>query len=62
MATAALLVAEAVHVELPMPAWMYGAIALGAFVVLGIVTWSFRNVAERHAHKLKDSDPAHQGH
>ena len=34
--------------ELPMPAWAYGAIAFGCFVVLLGVLWSFRNTAARH--------------
>lgn len=40
---------------LPMPAW---SIALTAFIILfflGIVTWSFRDVANRHAHKTSGS-------
>lgn len=34
--------------QLPMPAWAYGAIAFGSFVVLLGVLWSFRNTAARH--------------
>ncbi len=43
-----------------MPNW---AIALTAFIVflfMGIVTWSFRDVANRHAHKTTSAD-AHHG-
>ncbi len=29
--------------QLPMPAWAYGAIALGAFLLLLLLTWFFRN-------------------
>lgn len=49
-----------------MPAW---AIALTAFVVfffMGIVTWSFRDVANRHAHKtsgrVHHDASEHSGH
>ena len=44
---------EGAHVvnELPMPAPMFGAIVLTLFVVLGLVTFSFRDVAHRHAEK-----------
>ncbi|MFC5338139.1 hypothetical protein [Leucobacter denitrificans] len=37
--------------ELPMPAFLFGAIVLGIFVVLAIATYSFRDVANRHAEK-----------
>ena len=45
---AALATAETAVRELPMPAWIYGAIAFGAFVALLGVLWSFRNTAARH--------------
>ena len=34
--------------DLPMPAWAYGAIAFGCFVVLLGVLWSFRNTAAKY--------------
>ncbi|MFD1713952.1 hypothetical protein ACFSBZ_05660 [Amnibacterium flavum] len=40
---------EANHVELPMPTFVYGLIALVAFAALAIVVWSYRNVANRHS-------------
>ena len=40
--------AESEH-PLPMPAILFGLIALAVFAVLGIVVWSFRDVANRHA-------------
>jgi heme/copper-type cytochrome/quinol oxidase subunit 2 len=48
--TAVLAETEA-HVELIMPTWAFGAIALGVFAVLGFVIWSYRDVANRHSHK-----------
>lgn len=36
------------HRDLPMPAWVFGAIALGVFFLLFAVTWSFRSVGNRH--------------
>ena len=36
------------HRELPMPAWAFGLIALGAFFALFLFTWSFRSVGNRH--------------
>ncbi|MBL3687184.1 hypothetical protein D3248_09535 [Leucobacter zeae] len=38
-------------VELPIPAIAYGLIVFGIFVALAIVTFSFRDVANRHAEK-----------
>jgi len=40
--------AESEH-PLPMPAFLFGLIALAVFAALGIVMWSFRDVANRHA-------------
>ena len=34
--------------ELPMPAWVYGVIAFGSFLLLLGVLWSFRNTAARY--------------
>lgn len=44
---ASLAVAEAPHVvnHLPMPAWVYGAIALALGVLLLVFTWIFRHSA-----------------
>ncbi len=36
------------HRDLPMPAWVFGAIALGVFFGLFAITWSFRSVGNRH--------------
>ncbi|GAA1443836.1 hypothetical protein [Leifsonia poae] len=47
----ALLAATETHVELPMPTWAFGAIALAVFAVLGFVIWTYRDVANRHSHK-----------
>jgi heme/copper-type cytochrome/quinol oxidase subunit 2 len=50
--TASVLVAaaEAVeeHRDLPMPAWAFGAIAIGVFFALFLVTWSFKSVGTKH--------------
>jgi len=47
------------HVALPMPGFVYGVIAMALFVVLGFVTWSYRDVANRHEHKSSDSKGHH---
>lgn len=56
------LLAEGViihHTELPMPAIWYGVITLGLFGLLGFVTWSYRDVANRHAHKSGSAQAEH---
>jgi hypothetical protein len=36
------------HTELPMPAILYGALAMTAFLALAAVTWSYRDVSNRN--------------
>lgn len=36
---------------LPYPTYVPGIIAVVVFTILGIVTWSYRDVANRHDHK-----------
>ena len=45
-----ILLEEAIvhHNELPMPAILYGVIALAGFLALGAVTWSYRDVSNRN--------------
>jgi len=45
-----ILLEEAIvhHNELPMPAILYGAIAMVGFLSLGAVTWSYRDVSNRN--------------
>ena len=45
--------------ELPLPAWLYGVIALGALFALALVTYSYRNVANRHSHKRSSHSGGH---
>lgn len=46
------------HSELPIPAVMYGVIAMGVFILLAFIVFSYRDVANRHSHKSSSS----QGH
>ncbi|MFM7014251.1 MAG: hypothetical protein ACKOXT_04615 [Actinomycetota bacterium] len=46
------------HSQLPIPAFFYGALAMVAFIALAVVTYSYRDVANRHDHK----NPSSQGH
>lgn len=43
-----------------MPAWAFAAIAVAFFVVLGFVTWSYRDVSNRHSHKT--GSQSHDSH
>ena len=59
----ALSAAEEGTRELPMPAWMFGVLAIIAFLFLLGVTWSFRGTHHKYAvpgegaHAAKESDP-----
>jgi hypothetical protein len=48
--SATVLAAETHEVvnELPMPAPLFGLLALVVFALLALVVWSYRNVANRH--------------
>ena len=41
------------HIELPMPAIFFGLIAVAAFALMAVITWSYRDVANRHDHKVR---------
>lgn len=51
METSVLILAAAGEIELPIPPWAYGVIAGVGFIALMLVTFSYRNVANRHSHK-----------
>lgn len=51
--------AEGAAAELPFPTFVTGAIAMGIFVLLAFVTWSYRDVANRHDHKSNNNDSHH---
>ena len=48
--------------ELPMPTWAYGVVFIVGFFGLAMVTYSYRNVANRHRHKSGGTDHSHAGH
>ena len=71
LATAVLtstVLTETVHArELPMEPFMYGVLALALFFVLGVVTYSYRDVANRHrakaaAYAARHAGSEHGGH
>jgi hypothetical protein len=53
------VLAEAERVALPMPTFVYGLIALVTFASLGVVVWSYRDVANRHQSKAQAYAHAH---
>jgi hypothetical protein len=40
-----------IHVPLIMPPIAFAAIAFSVFLFFGVVTWTYRDVANRHANK-----------
>jgi hypothetical protein len=48
--------AEEAPAALVLPNWAFPAIAAAVFVTLGFVSWSWRDVANRHSDKTSQSD------
>ena len=46
--------------ELVLPTWAFPAIAAGIFLLLAIVTWSYRDVAHRHNDRTSADASSHQ--
>jgi hypothetical protein len=51
--------AEEAHVQLPFPAVFFGVIGMAVFILLGLITFSYRDVANRHDHKSGNSSAHH---
>ncbi|HEY0258400.1 MAG TPA: hypothetical protein VGC18_00995 [Lacisediminihabitans sp.] len=47
--------AEETKNALVFPAWVFPLIAAVAFIFLGLIVWSFRDVANRHSQKTGGS-------
>ena len=58
--TTIVLAAEEAKIALIFPIWIFPLIAIVVFVGLGLVVWSFRDVANRHSQKTGGS--AASGH
>ncbi len=43
----------------PFPTVVFGVIAMSIFIALAAITWSYRDVANRHDHKTGDSNSSH---
>ncbi|SEC16324.1 hypothetical protein SAMN04489806_2754 [Paramicrobacterium humi] len=61
MSFAMILLAESEHVvnPTPMPTFMYGVLALIFFLFIGVATFTYRDVANRHSHKTGHQPTAH---
>jgi hypothetical protein len=46
-------------VKLPFPSFVFGIIAISTFILLGLVTFSYRDVANRHDHKSNSNNSHH---
>lgn len=53
------LTAEEAAVTYPFPTFVFGLIALSVFGLLAWITWSYRDVANRHEHKVSGSKGHH---
>lgn len=53
-----LLAAEVVN-PLPIPAIMFGVLTFGIFALIGAITWSYRDVANRSSHKSSGTGAQH---
>ena len=59
------LFAETAPAQLVMPNWAFPAIAAAVFITLAFITWSWRDVANRHSDKTggaADHSDAGHGH
>lgn len=45
--------------ELPFPSFVFGIIAISTFILLGVITFSYRDVANRHDHKSSSNSAHH---
>jgi hypothetical protein len=53
-----MIIAEA-GVQMPFPTVIFGVIAIATFILLGLITFSYRDVANRHDHKANNNHSNH---
>jgi hypothetical protein len=51
--------AEEAGLQLPFPSFVFGIIAISTFILLGVITFSYRDVANRHDHKSSNNSAHH---
>ncbi|MCS0499165.1 hypothetical protein [Protaetiibacter mangrovi] len=61
LSTLLVAIAEEEPAPLIAPPWVFALIAAAVFIVLAFVTYSYRDVSNRHADKVAAHDDAH-GH
>lgn len=59
---ASVLAATEGHVELPFPPIVFALIAVVFFALAGFITWSYRDVANRHSAKAAKWASTHDVH
>ena len=59
MISSILASAEEAHVQLPFPSVIFGVIGISVFILLGLITFSYRDVANRHDHKSGNNSAHH---
>ena len=57
--TSHIVTAAEAGLQLPFPAIVFGIIAISTFILLGLITFSYRDVANRHDHKSSDGAAHH---
>jgi len=62
--TFALIAAAEEHAQqaLALPIWAFPTIAAVFFIVGAIITFTYRDVANRHSHKTGTGDSSHDAH
>ena len=53
------ILAHESEITYPFPTIWFGVIAFSVFVLLGLVTWAYRDVANRHDHKSSNNSAHH---
>ncbi|WP_349897111.1 hypothetical protein [Parafrigoribacterium soli] len=53
------VVAAATETQLVAPTWVFPIVAASAFIALGFITWSYRDVANRHSDRVRSGASHH---
>jgi len=61
MSFVAAVIAEETSSAVTVQPWVLGIVVLCAFAALAFVTWTYRDVANRHSHKAGPDAAAHAG-
>ena len=61
MSIVAAVIAEGASSAVPVQPWVLGIVVLCVFAALAFVTWTYRDVANRHSHKAAPDAASHAG-